>query len=132
MYCLDTNIWSFLMRRPSEALVQHMREHPLRNVCVSEMARAEMLYGAMRSARPEALCKQIEALLAPYRRLPFGSEAAEHYAEIRAELERRGQVIGPNDLMIAATARAADAVLVTNNTDEFQRVPGLACEDWTK
>jgi len=132
MYCLDTNIWSFLMRRPSDALVRHMRAHLRRDVCVSEMARAEMLYGAMQSTRPEALREHIESLLAPYRHLPFGPEAAVHYAEIRTELERRGEMIGPNDLIIAATVRAAGAVLVTHNLREFRRVPGLACEDWTE
>ena len=58
--------------------------------------------------------------------------AAEYYGRIRFELERQGQVIGPNDLLIAAICLAHDCTLVTSNTAEFSRVPGLKCEDWSQ
>jgi len=98
---------------------------------VPEMVRAELLHGCLRSDRPEENLAAVESFLAPFRRLPFGSDAAEHYAQIRTDLERAGTPIGPNDLVIAATVRAQGAILVTNNLREFQRVPGLDCEDWT-
>ena len=85
----------------------------------------------MRSERPRENLEAVERFLAPFLRLSFGSDAAEHYAEIRIALERLGTPIGPNDLVIAATVRAAGAILVTNNLREFQRVPGLECENWT-
>jgi len=70
--------------------------------------------------------------LEPYELLPFAGDAAEHYADIRGRLEKKGKVIGPAYLIIATTARATGAVLVTHNTKEFSRVPGLQIEDWTK
>jgi tRNA(fMet)-specific endonuclease VapC len=63
--------------------------------------------------------------------LPFDDLAADHYAQIRADLERRGQPIGPNDMLVAAIAVANRLTIVTNNIREFSRVPGLPCEDWT-
>ena len=74
---------------------------------------------------------RIEKLLEPYARLSFDSSAAEHYAEIRSHLERAGTPISPNDLIIAATVRAAGATLITANLREFSRIPDLRCEDWT-
>jgi tRNA(fMet)-specific endonuclease VapC len=96
------------------------------------MVRAELLFGASKSSRNAAALSAVEAFLEPYELLPFAGDAAEHYAEIRGRLEKKGKVIGPADLIIAATARAAGAVLVTHNTKEFARVPGLQIEDWTK
>jgi tRNA(fMet)-specific endonuclease VapC len=99
-------------------------------ILVPEVVRAELLFGCLKSARPRRNLEAVEQFLSPFRRLPFGAEAAEHYAHIRAELELRGKVIGSNDLLIAASVRAAGAVLVTHNLREFQRVSGLECEDW--
>jgi tRNA(fMet)-specific endonuclease VapC len=73
---------------------------------------------------------RIERTLSPYRSLPFDDAAARRYAEIRDVLETRGEVIGPNDLLIAAIALTHGLTLVTNNR-EFSRVPGLTSEDWT-
>lgn len=128
---LDTNIVVVALRRnvPPQ-LVERFRRADPGAILVPEMVRAELLHGCLKSERPEENLRAVARFLAPYRRLPFGSQAAEHYAQIRAELERRGEIIGPNDLVIAATVRAAGAVLITNNTNEFQRVPGLTSEDW--
>ena len=131
MFCLDTNIWSYLLRQPGAALVRHLVACQSVDLCLTELIRAELLYGALRSSRADLLTDRIEKLLAPYVRLPFGSAAAEHYADIRTHLERTGKPISPNDLLIAATVRAAGATLVTANLREFCRIPGLRCEDWT-
>ena len=72
----------------------------------------------------------MEAFLAPFDLLPFDRAAAGHYADIRHRLESLGQPIGPNDLVIAATARSRNLTLITHNRREFARVPGLATEDW--
>ena len=131
MFCLDTNIWSYLLRQPSAPLVRHLIACQSAELCLTELIRAELLYGALRSSRADLLKDRIEKLLAPYTRLSFGSSAAEHYAEIRTHLERAGTPISPNDLIIAATVRAAGATLITANLREFSRIPSLRCEDWT-
>jgi tRNA(fMet)-specific endonuclease VapC len=99
---------------------------------VPEMVRAELLFGVSKSSRKMAALSAVQAFLEPYELLPFAGDAAEHYADIRGRLEKKGKVIGPADLIIATTARATGAVLVTHNTKEFSRVPGLQIEDWTK
>ena len=132
MFCLDTNIWSYLLRTPNEALIRNLKKHTTAELCLTELIRAELLFGARRSSKSRSLTQRIEQLLSPYPRLPFGAEAAVHYAEIRTLLEKKGTPISPNDLIIAATARAANAVLVTANHREFSRIPCLACQDWTR
>jgi tRNA(fMet)-specific endonuclease VapC len=94
------------------------------------MVRAELVYGALRSKDPRRAKRAVERFLAPYAVVSFDAEAADHYADIRFRLEASGSPIGPNDLVIAATARAQGLVLVTHNTAEFGRVPGLQIEDW--
>ncbi len=94
------------------------------------MVKAELLYGARRSARVAQNLDLLTKFFAPLLSLPFDDQCAEYYGLIRADLSRAGELIGPNDLMIAATARAHDAVLVTHNTAEFARVVGLRLEDW--
>lgn len=128
---LDTNVIVAALRgRATERMVRKFREMEPGSIVVPEMVRAELLFGCLKSSRPKDNVEAVERILSPFRRLSFGSEAAEHYARIRAELERSGRLIGPNDLVIAATVRAAGAVLVTNNLSEFERVPDLECEDW--
>jgi tRNA(fMet)-specific endonuclease VapC len=132
MFCLDTNIWSYLMRQPPRPLVRRLEQCRGSELCLTELTRAELLFGAARSSRPEALRERIEQLVAPYDRLPFGGDAVDHYAEIRHWLEKSGTPISPHDLIIAATARAAGVTLVTANSSEFSRVPELKWEDWSK
>jgi len=131
MFCLDTNIWSYLLRTPNEVLIRKINACRSPDICLTELIRGELLYGAKRSSRAEFLKTRIEDLVSPYSILPFDRIAAEHYADIRTDLERSGNLVSPNDLIIAATVRAADATLVTANFREFSRIPGLRCEDWT-
>ena len=131
MVCLDTNIWSYLMRQPPAGLVDHLKQLKTSDICLAELTRAELLFGAIRSRHPLVLRQRIEALLAPYQHLPFDGLASEHYAEIRHALESSGKPISLNDIIIAATARSVGATLITGNLREFSRVPGLVCEDWT-
>ena len=88
-----------------------------------------MLFGAFRSKRQTQNLERTNAFLAGFQSLPFGDEAACRHALIRAELRTKGYLIGPNDLLIAATALAHGAILVTHNSAEFSRVPGLLIED---
>ena len=89
-----------------------------------------MYYGAYKSARRDANLALLAKFFDQFVSLPFDDASAEAYGRLRAELARRGTPIGPNDLMIAAIALAYDLTLVTHNTAEFSRVPGLRLEDW--
>ncbi|MFN9898159.1 MAG: PIN domain-containing protein, partial [bacterium] len=112
-------------------LIHNLKIHASSEICLTELIRAELLYGAKLSNRAKELTIKFDELLGPFTYLPFDSETAVHYAEIRFLLEKKGTPISPNDLIIAATARAAGATLVTANVREFARVPDLHCEDWT-
>jgi tRNA(fMet)-specific endonuclease VapC len=127
---LDTDIIVDLLRGKDEKLAARFLEGRPADYAVPEMVRAELLFGALSSSRPRENRAVVEEFLAPLRFLPFGGEACMHWAEIRTELQRSGMQIGPNDTVIAATARAASCTLVTRNTSEFTRVPGLAVEVW--
>ena len=128
-YMLDTNIVSELVRRPDGETARRAASLEPGTIAVSIIVAAELRYGAERrgSAR---LTRQLEAVLAVLETLPLAEPADVHYAAIRSGLERLGRTIGHNDLLIAAHARALDLTLVTRNVREFERMPGLAVEDW--
>ena len=99
---------------------------------VPAIVEAELLYGAENSNNPEEGRYFVESLLSPLHIIPFDSRCAACYARVRADLKRRGCIIGPNDLLIAATALAHGATLVSNNTRVFRRVEGLLLELWAE
>lgn len=128
-YMLDTNLCIRVLRdRPSGLRERFNAEAAA--LCISSVTLAELLYGAEKSARPIDTRHRVEDFAARLAVLPFDDAAAAHYGDIRAELERRGQVIGPYDLMIAGHARSKGLVVVTGNLGEFNRVAGLRAEDW--
>ena len=128
-YMLDTNLCIRVLRdRPAGLRERFNAEAAC--LCISTVTLAELLYGAEKSARPSHLRQEVEAFAARLEVLAFDAEAAGHFAEIRADLERKGQVIGPYDLMIAGHARSRGLVVVTGNLSEFSRVAGLRAEDW--
>jgi len=130
IYALDTNIVVDLLRRRDPELREEYLSRSPGDYRVPEIVRAELLFGAKISARPRENAERISAFLSPLLLLPFAGRAVEHYADIRSHLEKAGQPIGPNDLLIAATARAHNLVLVTRNSAEFSRVPALSLENW--
>lgn len=130
-FMLDTNVCIRVLRdRPPSARVRFNAEAD--GLCISTVTLAELLHGAARSSRPGETRHEVERLAARLEVLPFDEAAAGHYGDIRADLERRGCVIGPYDLMIAAHARSRGLVVVTGNLGEFGRVDGLRCEDWLR
>lgn len=129
-YLLDTNVWVVFLRDPQSRVVPRLRARRPAEVCVCSVVVAELYYGCLRSANPAANRGKVESLVRPYRSLPFDDAAANHYADVRRHLERLGTPMGPYDLQIAAIALANGCVLVTHNTQEFSRVPGLSLEDW--
>jgi len=128
-YMLDTNLCIRVLRdRPPSLRARFNAEAD--SLCISTIVLTELLHGAAKSARPDHNRREVERFAARLEVLPFDADAAGHAADIRAELERQGQVIGGYDLLIAGHARSHGLVVVTGNLGEFTRVPGLRCEDW--
>jgi tRNA(fMet)-specific endonuclease VapC len=130
-YLLDTNIVSDIVRNPRGRVAGHIGAVGEARVCTSIIVAAELRYGAAKKGSPR-LAAQLEAVLGALDVLPFESPADAVYGRIRAALERAGEPIGGNDLLIAAQALALDHVVVTDNEAEFARVGGLAHENWLR
>lgn len=128
-YLLDTNILSDLVRHPQGRITACIAQVREKSVCTSMIVACELRFGAAKRGAPR-LTAQMEAVLAAMEILPFDKPADHEYAKLRLYLERTGTPIGPNDMLIAAHALASGSILVTANTDEFARVPGLAVENW--
>jgi tRNA(fMet)-specific endonuclease VapC len=129
LYMLDTNIVSDLVRNPQGRAANRIARAGERNICTSIIVAAELRYGCAKSGS-QRLLKAVEQLLGEIKILPFDVPADAEYGRMRWALEAAGEPIGGNDLLIAAHARAADATVVTNNTNEFRRVRGLKVENW--
>ena len=128
---LDTNACIMHLRGRHPQLSERWRQHRAEDLAIPPPEYAELLVGAEKSSQSERVLREVELLLEAHEIVELTEEVAEHYARLRADLESRGDIIGGNDLWIAATALAHGATLVTNNTAEFSRVPGLTTEDWT-
>ena len=131
-YMLDTDTCSYIMKRSSAAVIRRLRAIPVTDVCISVITKSELLYGVEVSPRRMQDATALQAVLPHVEVLEFPDTAATHYAQIRADLKKRGQMIGANDLFIAAHARSLGLRLVTNNVGEFSRVQGLRLENWTR
>ena len=132
LYMLDTNICIYLIKRRSDELLKRMRVFRTGEIGVSVVTVAELQYGVSKSQNKERNQAALETFLLPLDIADFSFAVTVSYGDIRAQLERQGQPIGPLDTMIAAHALSLDVPLVTNNTREFERVKGLRVEDWTK
>jgi tRNA(fMet)-specific endonuclease VapC len=130
-YLLDTNVCvSYLRGKNSHHIEARLAATSFGDVALCSVVKAELSYGAQRSQQPERNQAQLQQFFAAFPSFPFDDRAAAVYGTIRTDLETAGTPIGPNDLMIAATALASGLILVTHNTGEFNRVPGLRIEDW--
>jgi tRNA(fMet)-specific endonuclease VapC len=129
-YMLDTDTCSFVIKRTSDKVLRRLRRTPVADVCVSVVTKAELLYGVEISPRQKTDEAAVAAFLQHLAVLDLPDAAAHHYAVIRGHLRRKGAMIGANDLFIAAHARCLGLTLVTNNVDEFRRVPHLKIENW--
>jgi tRNA(fMet)-specific endonuclease VapC len=129
-YLLDTNIFVYIRRgRPAEVLARFQRLRP-REAVISVITYGELLYG-MEKKHPEPQAfHRLEELVSLMEVVALPTEAGRIYGAIRVGLEAKGEMIGNNDLWIAAHAKAAELTLVTNNEREFRRVPGLMMENW--
>lgn len=128
-YMLDTNIVIYVIKnRPIEVLSTFNERAG--QMCISAITLAELIHGAEKSERTEHNLNQVEDFTSRLEILEYSGKAALHYGDIRAELEKKGQMIGVNDLHIAAHSRSEGLVLVSNNLREFERVSGLRTENW--
>ena len=130
-FMLDTDTCSYIMKRSHPLVLKRLQTVDVADVCTSVITKAELLYGVEVSPRRAQDAAALAAFLPYVEAMEFDNDAALHYAEIRADLKRRGEMIGANDLFIAAHARALGLRLVTNNTAEFARVRDLTLENWT-
>ena len=130
MYLLDTNACIRVLNGSSDPLIARLRTHAPSEIGISSVTRAELLFGARRSARVAENLRVLASFFAPLTSLPFDDGCAEQYGPLRASLAAAGRPIGPDDLLIAATALAHDLTLVTHNLREFSRIAGLKIEDW--
>jgi tRNA(fMet)-specific endonuclease VapC len=131
-HILDTNAVIALIGRKSDHLVQRIFDSAPRSLAVSSVVVHELYYGAYKSSRVEHNLETLRLLLADFAVLDIEENDAIVSGAIRASLALKGTPIGPYDVLIAGQAKARNLVLVTNNTKEFERVDGLAIEDWTK
>ena len=129
-YLLDTNICIYVIRRRPPQALAHFQRCAVGDIGLSTVTLAELQYGVAKSAFPERNQQALVAFTLPLEILPFDASAASAYGPIRAMLERQGTPIGALDLLIAAHAVSLGVILVTNNSREFTRVPGLQVDNW--
>lgn len=128
-YLLDTNIVIYVIKRRPIELLQTFNENTGR-MAISDITLSELYHGAEKSSRINENLRVIEDFCSRLEVLPYTAKASQHYGSIRAALERRGEMIGVNDLHIAAHARSEGLTVVSNNLGEFSRVPALQSENW--
>ncbi|MBM5804307.1 MAG: type II toxin-antitoxin system VapC family toxin [Cyanobacteria bacterium K_DeepCast_35m_m2_155] len=131
MILLDTNICIHVINAKPPAVLERFRQHRMGDIGLCSVVAAELAYGVAKSGSARNR-QALEMFLAPLVILPFDEAALWAYGELRAALERKGTPIGALDTMIAAHALSQQSTLITNNTREFARVPGLVLENWVQ
>jgi len=131
-YFLDTNICIYYLKGLYPLLHDRMLRHSISEIKIASIVKAELLYGAAKSKKREDNTTKVKQFLLPFAVISFDDNAAELYAQIRANMASGGISIGPNDLILAATVLANGGTLVTNNAKEFSRIGDLKIENWTK
>ena len=127
---LDTNVCIHFMKNVYPQLTERLLSHDPAELLISSVTVFELEYGAEKSSWGEKAKTQLALFLAPFNILPFTADDAAVAGKLRRYLERRGTMIGPYDLQIAAQALSRNIPVVTHNTGEFRRVPDLQVEDW--
>jgi len=128
-YLLDTNIVIYVLKRRPIEVLKIFNTNASR-MAVSSITLSELIYGAEKSANIDRNLEAIEEFISHLEVLPYDAKASQHYGQIKASLEKRGEIIGENDIHIAAHAISQGLILVTNNLREFKRVANLALENW--
>ena len=128
-YLLDTNIVIYVLKRRPKEVLEIFNRNASR-MAISSITLSELIYGAEKSPNVDKNLEAIEEFVSHLDVLPYDAKASQHYGQIKAALEKRGEIIGENDIHIAAHAISQGLILVTNNFREFKRVPNLALENW--
>lgn len=129
MYLLDTNICTYVINHKPQQVFERFRQYQLGQLAVSSITASELAFGVEKSGS-ERNKQALKKFLSPLEILPYDEQAVWHYAQLRHDLQSKGQTIGSLDMLIAAYALALDVVLVTNNTKEFERIERLKLENW--
>ncbi len=130
IYFPDTNVCIHFLKGTNARIRERFLKLTPDRIAVASIVKAELLLGAAKSRLKEKNRDVVEAFLSPFAIVPFGDDASSVYADFRAQTERRGRPVGPNDLIIAATVHAAGGTLLTGNFREFSHIAGLSVEDW--
>jgi len=128
-YLLDTNIIIYVLKRRPKEVLEIFNRNASR-MAISSITLSELIYEAEKSPNMDKNLEAIEEFVSHLDVLPYDAKASQHYGQIKAALEKRGEIIGENDIHIAAHAISQGLILVTNNLREFKRVPNLALENW--
>ena len=129
-YMLDTNIIVFAKNARPEIVLKRFQQYNPGDLCISAITMAELEYGVFNSSKPKQNRLALLMFLSNIEVIPFDMDAAKVYGQIRHDLKEKGELIGANDLLIAAHAKSLAFTLITNNTREFGRVEGLKLNNW--
>jgi len=129
-YMLDTNMCIYIIKKKPLHVFETLKRQNIGDVCISAITLAELEYGVEKSQQRERNKIALMGFLAPLEILAFSCKSAVKFGEIRAALEKQGQIIGAYDLLIGAHALSENLTLVTNNTKEFSRIPNLSLDNW--
>ena len=129
-YMLDTNMCIYIIKKHPENVLKKFKTFNVGDIYISSITLAELMYGVHKSHHQQKNKTALAEFTSPLEIMPFDGDAAKHYGEIRAYLEKNGTPIGSLDMMIAAHAQCLNLILVTNNKKEFSRIPHLKIEDW--
>jgi len=130
MYLLDTNICIYIIKKKPVDVLKTLKTKSKKDIYISSITIAELEYGIAKSQFPEKNKIALIEFLSIFNILPFDDNDAVDFGKIKKELEKKGNIIGPMDLLLAAQAKSKKLILVTNNTKEFERVEGLKIENW--
>ncbi len=131
-YLLDTNICIYIIKKKPVEVFEKFKNLTIGDVGISSITLAELQFGIEKSSNAEKNREALEKFLTPIEIIDYGCEATVEYGKIRAELEKKGILIGPLDMLIASHAKSLGVILVTNNMREFERIAGLRMENWAK
>ena len=130
-YYLDTNICIYFLKGKNLRLRKTLFSINPEDIKIPSIIKAELLYGAEKSKRIDENIEKVNQFLFPFEIIGFNDKESIEYSKIRAGLEKRGEVIGPNDIIIASIVKSNNGTLVTNNKNEFKRIKDLKIVDWS-
>jgi tRNA(fMet)-specific endonuclease VapC len=131
-YLLDTNICIYIIKKKPENVIKKFSKLKIGSVAISSITLSELYYGIAKSSKPNENMIALQEFISPLEIIDFNNDSAFVYGEIRSLLEKKGNIIGSMDLLIASIAKSQDLILVTNITKEFSRISNLKIENWVE